>query len=44
MKIKALIIGGFHKARSLAASLIKKDYRVTVINSDYQTIRIIRNG
>ncbi|MEL1135302.1 NAD-binding protein [Desulfitobacterium sp. THU1] len=41
MKNKALIIGGFHKARSLAASLIKKDYRVTVINSDYQSCLIL---
>ncbi len=36
MKKKAIIIGGFHKARSLADSLVKKNYRVTVINSDYQ--------
>ena len=31
-----LIVGGFHKARSLAASLLKKGYRVTVINKDYE--------
>ena len=31
-----LIVGGFHKARSLANSLIKKGYRVTVVNKDYE--------
>ena len=31
-----LIVGGFHKARSLAASLLKKGYRVTVINKEYE--------
>lgn len=31
-----LIVGGFHKARSLATSLLKKGYRVTVINKDYE--------
>ncbi len=30
-----LIVGGFHKAASLAGSLIKKGYRVTVINKEY---------
>ena len=33
---KILIIGGFNKARSLAKSLLKKGYRVTVINRDYE--------
>lgn len=30
-----LIVGGFHKARSLANSLLKKGYRVTVVNREY---------
>ena len=30
-----LIVGGFNKARSLANSLLKKGYRVTVINKEY---------
>lgn len=33
---RILIIGGFNKARSLANSLIKKGYRVTVINKIYE--------
>ncbi len=41
MKKRALLIGGFHKARSLADSLIKKSYRVTVINNDYQSCLIL---
>ena len=36
MKNRALLVGGLHKARSLAASLIQKGYQVTTINSDYQ--------
>lgn len=36
MRNRALLVGGLHKARSLAASLIQKGYRVTAINSDYQ--------
>ena len=32
---KILIVGGFHKARSLANSLLKKGYRVTVVNKEY---------
>ena len=31
-----LIVGGFHKARSLANSLLDKGYHVTVINKDYE--------
>lgn len=31
-----LIVGGFHKARSLAGSLLKKGYRVTVVNKSYE--------
>lgn len=31
-----LIVGGFHKARSLANSLLKKGYRVTVVNKEYE--------
>ncbi|MCI6858011.1 MAG: NAD-binding protein [Eubacterium sp.] len=30
-----LIVGGFHKAKSLAGSLLKKGYRVTVVNKNY---------
>lgn len=35
-KENILIIGGFHKAISLANSLIKKEYRVTAINKNYE--------
>lgn len=35
-KDKILIVGGFHKARSLALSLLKKGYKVTVINKNYE--------
>lgn len=35
-KNKILIIGGFHKAKSLAVSLLKKGYKVTVINKSYE--------
>ena len=31
-----LIVGGFHKARSLATSLLKKGYRVTAVNKEYE--------
>jgi trk system potassium uptake protein TrkA len=34
MKKHVLLIGGFHKTKSLAVSLIKKGYHVTAINSD----------
>jgi trk system potassium uptake protein TrkA len=34
MKKRVLLIGGFHKTKSLATSLIKKGYHVTAINSD----------
>ena len=30
-----MIIGGFNEARSLANSLLEKDYRVTVVNKNY---------
>ena len=33
-KEKILIIGGFNKAKSLAKSLIKKGYDVTVVNKN----------
>lgn len=33
---KILIAGGFHKAGTLAMSLIRKGYHVTVINKDYE--------
>lgn len=36
MKKHILLIGSFNKARSLAHSLINKNYRVTTINKDYQ--------
>ena len=36
MKKHVLLIGGFDKTKSLAASLIKKHYSVTAINSDIQ--------
>lgn len=36
MKKTVLLIGGRNKAKSLAMSLIKKDYRVTVINDTYE--------
>ena len=35
MKKKILLIGGFHKARLLSDSLIKKGYKVTIINDNY---------
>ena len=35
-KNSILIIGGFHEARSLANSLLKKDYHVTVVNKNYE--------
>lgn len=41
MKKHVLLIGGFHKALSLADSLIKKGYRVTAINTDYQKCLIL---
>ena len=34
-KKNILIVGGFHEARSLANSLLEKDYRVTVVNKNY---------
>ncbi|MET0016897.1 NAD-binding protein [Oscillibacter sp.] len=36
MKTKVLLVGGRSKAKSLAASLIKKGYQVTVINDTYE--------
>jgi trk system potassium uptake protein TrkA len=41
MKKHILLIGSFNKARSLGNSLIKKKYRVTVINNDYQNCLIL---
>ena len=35
-KDRILIVGGFHKAKSLAASLIKKGYKVTAVNKNYE--------
>lgn len=36
MKKKVLLIGGRSKAKSLAQSLLQKDYQVTVINTSYE--------
>lgn len=41
MKKHVILIGSFNKARSLAASLIKKNYNVTTINNDYQNCLIL---
>ncbi len=37
MKSRVLILGGRNKARALANSLIKRDYKVTVINDCHDT-------
>lgn len=34
MKNNVLLIGGFHKAKALASSLVEKGYKVTIINED----------
>lgn len=34
-KNRILLAGGFHKVKSLALSLIRKGYKVTVINKNY---------
>ncbi|MDD6070358.1 MAG: NAD-binding protein [Clostridiales bacterium] len=40
-----LIVGGLEEARSLANSLLKKDYRVTVVNKDYGACeKLAENG
>jgi len=36
MNKKILLVGGFRKAISLTDSLIKKGYKVTIINEDYE--------
>lgn len=36
MKKNVLLVGGFHKAKLLSISLIKKGYNVTIINEDYK--------
>lgn len=36
MKMRVLLIGGFRKTKFLAVSLLKKGYRVTVINNDIE--------
>ena len=41
MKKRIILIGGFHKARSLAYSLIQKGFEVTAINADYQNCQIL---
>ena len=35
MKKKVLLVGGFHKAKALANSLLKKGYAITIINDSY---------
>ncbi|MGN0312981.1 MAG: potassium channel family protein [Lachnospiraceae bacterium] len=40
-----LIIGGFEEARSLAVSLLKKEYHVTVVNKDFGACeKLVENG
>lgn len=41
MKKYVLLVGGFHKAISLAQSLLKKSYTVTVVNNCYDDCRIL---
>jgi trk system potassium uptake protein TrkA len=41
MKKRVLLIGGFSRTKSLAASLIKKGYRVTAINKDINDCRAL---
>lgn len=36
MKKRIILVGGFHKARALADSLLQQGYHVTAINRDYQ--------
>lgn len=36
MKTHVLLVGGYHKARSLAQSLIRRGYQVTAINKTYE--------
>ena len=36
MKKQALLVGGFLKTRSLAESLDKKGYHVTIINNNFE--------
>lgn len=36
MKTHILLVGGYHKARSLAQSLIRRGYQVTAINKTYE--------
>lgn len=43
MKTRALIIGGFHKARSLAYLLINRGIDVTVINNSRENCEILAN-
>lgn len=33
---KILIVGGFHKAKTLAKSLVEKNYSVTIVNKSYE--------
>lgn len=35
-KTKVLLVGGFHKARALALSLVQKGYKITAINRSYE--------
>ncbi len=36
MTKKVLLVGGFHKTKSLAESLLKKNYHISVINDNYE--------
>ncbi|MDR2047400.1 MAG: NAD-binding protein [Clostridiales bacterium] len=44
MKKKVFLIGGFSKAKALAASLIKKGYGVTVINREPDESRVLADA
>ena len=41
MKNRVLLIGGFNRTKSLAASLLKKGYRVTAINNSLDNCKVL---
>ena len=41
MKKRVMLIGGFKRTKSLAASLIKKGYHVTAINNDMENCKLL---
>lgn len=41
MRKRIILVGGFHKTRSLADSLIKQGHKVTAVNSSYENCRIL---